>query len=1426
MPTNFRQQQQAGFMPEEDRVEHTFAQSGMGPQPEVGSPEATVPSPRVEPHEPGRGAKTPQQFTQAIEGMPTPEALEGSTDPMSQFLYGVTSPVRDTLSGLGMVDPRPMPDDWRGTAANIAGSIVGWVTAGALATAAAPATMTAVGAKAAGATAKAGGKLASSASGLGVGLSREAGTTIVRGAVSGGLSEAHWAWGQKDEPVGTGFLRGVAFGTALGGAGAGIQRFARQKPTTGRTLRKMQEDKNMDILSVTDQDTLSRAYGKRISPFLTTRAKTELDSAMQQVGERARQAEHPLPSSVEFDDVGVRIGGEEFWNQSQEMQVEQLVDTFMSHPERQSILEPVYRLKAANTAVKDLNTMVGGEAGRRIKRYTKAAAPIQRQAQFDDNVISKDLRSLWDKHLPEFDNATNLGEQERAFKKIRDTLNRRKSKIMQKYEEEALTPRQKRSTIRNMTERDITEYRQIDEALQDLQWELGNRTVRVLRDTPDDLLPPLGAIEDPVLRKDVEKTLGRMAQEGDDLWSNVQWHSELQEIIETAKREMPHRDITNTTFLPRRYRDMWDAKKRELVDRGESTRIFSHPLADFEVPEHVTSGEDLTEFMQQLDQLPEGAIRAPISAADAYTLTETDIPAVLGRALSPVRYVLGHSPANKLRHTTNTHRKFVDKWMHPVRQMMEENNLTTPAQKRAWGQTLGKVIERDMAGTEINDDVMRALRTIRDSDVADAETIRRASREVGLKPETVQKAYDNYLSITQDSHKMDALTKAGRRFGREADEISDSVLADNIYNEKLRAADFLGGKALASQAAKFGVEPQQLKMASKGSKLLDDLFVEAGLDPSQYRTAYLPHFREMDGLSRSQIEKYFKGLGLSSDQIDGYMWVNELGRQGTMMEYDQDFFAIMGRYISGLSKKKHMEPVFQELDALYSTDLPTADRRRQVYEDIKEWMVGRPSSWEMETDKAIRNFMGNLNRQDWVGPKPTREMSAMFAELQYTAGMGFNPWMPVRNLTQKALALSSITDDGNWLRGLQYMMRANLMKNKRHPEHGKAMSLMPFNKIRQERQFAEGLNHQASAISEFASRTGAPGIADKWQRFRDRGFQMFRWSDRSNVEDTFLARALYLTEEKQAPLADAVELANATTMATQFMYGFDSPMLYKSALGRQIGVFQSWPINWAHMLWEQGTSGSMQRAVQTIGIMAVASEALSLTGMNFRSISPTETVRGMLPLQMLEGEQNWPIALRTFSTTTDALRGLAAGDDAAIQAAMDDYTSLTASLVPAGLVGERTLSFVDRVRHDWKQFEDPGPLALRGVMPTREDTARQEHEVSPQEAIRGLLGPTVETRQRREDWAKGAQMHREYRDLRRQAVEAFLDGDLGRFEQYQEQLVTNFGAWIEPQDIQQEYELQEMTARERQMMGMPGSIRDPFLQEIQEEGRLRDDWQP
>lgn len=1314
--------------------------------------------------------------------------------PIKQFMHGLASPVTDTAARLGWMDKRPKPQTTGETVSHAVGGILGWIGVGAIAAAAGAALAPALGL---------GATVAVGASGMAVptlsaaalvapvaglaesAVAAKAITAIGSAAITGAMYGAHSAW-VDEEPIAPGALKGMAFGAVMGGVGAGVGRAMEKAGKMKITSSTILDDffKKKPILDTRDMITMRQA-GK-LGDLLGKIPSRRLAPAVEESMERVLRAANPAVSQPSQKDIGLMFGSS-FNTLSPKKQAELLVEAAAGHPEVDTLLQPVLEISRSVTTP---DTLFRGKVINETHGYARDIINASAPASIElDPFFTKAMAPSQRKLLVEAAEASNLGDQFKIIKRLTKNLKQAQRRLLRSNQVEHFSDLVRNAGVDVKAQRSVDTFVAREAAIQDLTWQLGNQISKTAHRHPSINLPDITSIHDSAAGM---VYLDKMKREGGE-GVILSWHPKLEAFLKDINKDTG-KSYTTTTALPKRYRAEWNKIVKEIKDSGGSIKQMHHGLMTFPVPEDVYK-KNIPDFIKNMTELPAGATYNPINIHDSIVLkTELLKPAPwLGRLLTPVRLALGEPFANQARVRVQKHQKFVDAGRVKIKEWLEYLGVKPGKEAVEAGVKIRNILEGIVPEPLRARFDGAASLLVKHNKKPTQQDLHRIASSFGLKEKDLAEVWGKVSIIMGDKAKAEAFQKYAEATGMTIEKYA----AQHLLNKGLLRAENASGKGLETLAKSFGCSAKELKVAVKMRKEFDRLFKLADLDVDLYLPGYLPRFRKMEGKSYQEMVDIFAGHKIPESEIKGYLWMNELSRHAkdTAYTYEQDAFRAYSRYLSGLSKNIHFGDDFWESYVKHFKDLGMSRSRMEVLRDLRHWMIGKPGEAEQQMDSMINSLVGSINKSPWReswGSRPSAELSALLAELQYSGGIGYNPFTAIKNLTQKALALTSITDDGNALHGLKWMAKAKILKLKPEGEF-----YLSDCRILKSRSFTEGLEAQYSAMERMAQRLFQSDKAAKaTRRIQDKSMAMFQWSDRSNVEDTWLARFLYLTEAKGAPIADACNLATRTTMATQFMYGFDSPMLYKTPLGRQAGIFMSWPINWAFLLYEQGTSGDVRKAISTVVTMALGAEILTMTGLNFMSIHPVNTARGILPIAMMSDEDRWPLVARSAASINSYIRAMVDGDDEAVDSALDSLRNRLRPLVPLGVVTFRMLDFIELVKNDWRKYDNRGRL---------------KYEVKPGEAVRGLIGPTTEAYNRVEDWQRVTRMEGYYRHTRAQAIEAFMNQDYNRFQKLQEQLVVNFGKWIEPKDIRYEVQLRNMTARERQLISLPEELREPYL---------------
>lgn len=662
------------------------------------------------------------------------------------------------------------------------------------------------------------------------------------------------------------------------------------------------------------------------------------------------------------------------------------------------------------------------------------------------------------------------------------------------------------------------------------------------------------------------------------------------------------------------------------------------------------------------------------------------------------------------------------------------------------------------------------------------------AREFRVAQAGQRKTLDYYQGHLYEAFKKAGLLGPGKR--------AQKMEARRAIRNNLRGMRGYSDEELASR---YGEKVRDAARISRN--LLDEAKVDFDIPEELWLENYFPRILAQPERIDQPETAFRKAMGVSTDRNvelpPKYEWFAEQMRTGYLHPQEDDAFKVLADYFRGGAKKKHIYPMLEKVNPLMRSD-QVGEGVYNYYENVlKRKLLGQPHEIERSVDATIHSLAKTLFGADRQ-QRYTKEISSFLTELFYASGIGYNPFTALKNLTQQILPIANFE---NPLTGVQRWAEA---KRAMMTPTGKMTAKMSPQLT--SRQPAQGLDAQRTVLS---SKLPGP-VGQAYEKAHRGAFSMFSKADRNNVMTSHMMK--YIDSiERGASIQQAFEEAYSFSMATQYMYGIDSPGLFQNPVGRILGVFQSWPINFANLLKEQGSSKSAWRAIQTVVGMAYGSEILSKSGIDFSSIHPVETAKGYLPVSFAMGEGRRPVVEDFAQSVGDGISELWAGKPGAREVAFDHFMDAANNIRPFMAARERAMDNLEAILNDYRHYDDRGRLQSKMA---REGPIYRATGV-PGEAVRGFIGPTTESRKRWEDLNEIREHENAYRRMRRMAVDAYMDEDYERFVELQSKLLGMFGQAIEPHDIEQEVEFRQQDARERRAQSIPESFRVPLLQRIQ-----------
>lgn len=576
-----------------------------------------------------------------------------------------------------------------------------------------------------------------------------------------------------------------------------------------------------------------------------------------------------------------------------------------------------------------------------------------------------------------------------------------------------------------------------------------------------------------------------------------------------------------------------------------------------------------------------------------------------------------------------------------------------------------------------------------------------------------------------------------------------------------------------------GATSTDRKVAAELREWYNDLFKKFGIDANRFLENYAPRIRQAGtirdafGTKPPKELTFFAEMERKADtplfprETDALIAASEYLRLGARKKFIQPAFDVVDQY-------KGNRLVFDKTGEVYFSEkagrqIMHADRIR-LLEEFKNSILRRPI-WDERLMNGLVDTVGEALGKELGASKRKvlQEFNGFMTHAIYLNTIGLNPMTVLKQLTQQLLSVGTLS--GNPAEGLWYWGKAvKALTTKPGRE------LLKYCWVLQSRVYQEGLEQQSKILA---------GIRRPVEKA---AFYAFEQADKANVSISYMMKLMHSLKQGK-PLSEAVEAANAFAADTQFLYGIDSPMFYKSPVGRLVGVLTSYPVNYFRLMYKHGLS----KRTAMMGLMTMgASYALTtLTGLDFTNETPLGVAENFLPLSFVlsgtSGTGSIPLNIvrDTSRTITSKLSGMPLDSEEAWKGLQKDLTTL----IPFPMVTLRRIVRAARAAQSGgKVYDEEGKLT---------------YKMSPSEIRRSLIGPTVESRERRKEHAEVERAEQTYRQLRDAAVNAYLSGNKAEFNALQKTLIKKGLTPIRASDIKQAMRYRSMTALERHRKGLP-----------------------
>ncbi len=285
-------------------------------------------------------------------------------------------------------------------------------------------------------------------------------------------------------------------------------------------------------------------------------------------------------------------------------------------------------------------------------------------------------------------------------------------------------------------------------------------------------------------------------------------------------------------------------------------------------------------------------------------------------------------------------------------------------------------------------------------------------------------------------------------------------------------------------------------------------------------------------------------------------------RTGKEIGLKKDPFTAMEVYESYALRQKYFTPLLQKLSGYINMFEARGKTTSAAYlKDMSKRIAGRPSKEDILINESMGGalkFIGKMPGIKSAGGIQLEQLGNRgnlgalvahnMASLYYMAWLGFRPVSAIRNFSQQLLAASSAGVD-NLARGIGL----------RFTQEGKVL-------------LKESLVMRGRLLSQPVAGLEDDVLARIPQGFQNKALAMFKFADKQNVADSFLA-GYSQGKRLGLPREWAIKLGDEVAANTQYLYTKMARSLFEdTTAGRFLTPFTSWPRNFFELMtsWVQG----------------------------------------------------------------------------------------------------------------------------------------------------------------------------------------------------------------------------------------------------------------
>jgi hypothetical protein len=343
---------------------------------------------------------------------------------------------------------------------------------------------------------------------------------------------------------------------------------------------------------------------------------------------------------------------------------------------------------------------------------------------------------------------------------------------------------------------------------------------------------------------------------------------------------------------------------------------------------------------------------------------------------------------------------------------------------------------------------------------------------------------------------------------------------------------------------------EELKVAEWARKLLDEWADRLNLPADKRRENYITHIIEKDISDSLDSDLPVSGALLS--MIDPYkprtMFNPNLQKRfGVEAGLREDVWLALSAYTARQLKIYHYEPLLEKIN-LYKHNAPSNTAR--WLDEYSKRLTGEPLQIDKEIKQDMVEFAQTLKKVKGMEKiadaleqgNPAAIVSHLYTGILYEVWLGLRPISAIKNLSQQGLCVAEV--------GLKHYMSAKSMQ---YTQKGKdIIKKSVVMRSREDGFFLPTLDE--TFIKQLHGKRRRVTMA------------MFKAADRDNVGASFLA-GYNEAMSHRLPEEWAIKRGDEVARKTQYAYTkLMSDEFSRNTLGKLLGVFTSWPRNWAELM--------------------------------------------------------------------------------------------------------------------------------------------------------------------------------------------------------------------------------------------------------------------